>query len=571
MSGIELALALIPLVVTATEHHQKVYHKLKLMSSPKLRDEELEDFLSDLHDEISLLGLTLRCLVDDLTTLPETQRTQLLNHDKVQWRKEEVSIAIKMRLGGDADLAFTDILDRLLRCLDEVVSEKSLRLIHSDLISTPGLFRKLEAFRENLIEGGNVRDLRFHFQFTNKAERRRKNIKKISKYNKKLERFVHGRPASTTGITKKTNRKMLLNPTNISRRMSNDVHKRIARNWSCSCPAPHEARLGLLRCLVNTENTDSEIDLDLLVSMGDTDKAKEIWLESRIRILLDREEIESGHIVKEGRPVVRFADKEEDVQPKSISRVPRHYIETEPVCELIKEAHKNNNSLELCFDGEKLWQARYHGSRILPKLEAGIPLKDLLGDSNSRLTLKEQRVLAVVLSHAILHYCESEWISDTWTKEHVNFFTTTNGPDLMRPYLATQFQHHAESPQQNSTNIYSHPSPPLLSLGILLLEIYLSKPIESLWDPEDTDNGYEGVNTNWITAEKLLDKMGDDLYEGYRNAIGACLKIDYVGVELTVSLDDAEFRELVYERVVIPLETELENGFRVTAGDLGVL
>jgi hypothetical protein len=264
-------------------------------------------------------------------------------------------------------------------------------------------------------------------------------------------------------------------------------------------------------------------------------------------------------------------DKEDPVEDKPAPEGPHRYIDTESVCTLIKEAHKNNNSLELVFDGEKLWQVRSSGSHIVLRPEIGIPLKTLLGDSESRLKLKERRALAVVLAHAILHYCESPWVPNTWNKEHVNFFATTKGPDLMRPYLVTQFEPLSTIAEETSDNMYSHPSPALLSLGILLLELYLSKPIESLWEFDDTENGMEGINTNWITAEKLLDKMGDDLYEGYRNAIQACLRIDYVGIEGSLSLDDEGFRKLIYERVVIPLEDELDNGFHVTPEDLGVL
>jgi hypothetical protein len=255
------------------------------------------------------------------------------------------------------------------------------------------------------------------------------------------------------------------------------------------------------------------------------------------------------------------------------SEGPRRYIDTESVCTLIKEAYEHNYSLELVFDGERLWQTRPTRSRVVLRPEIGIPLKTLLGDSESRLKLKlkESRILAVVLAHAILHYCESPWLSNNWNKEHVNFFATTMGPDLMRPYLVTQFEPLSETAEEASGNMYSHPSPALLSLGILLLELYMAKPIESLWEEDDMENGMEGINTNWITAEKLLEKMGDDLYEGYRSAIQACLNVDYVGTEDSFSLDDEGFRKLVYERVVVPLEDELENGFRITPADLGVL
>jgi hypothetical protein len=135
ITGLELAFAIVPLVVAASEHHQKAYRKLKRIASQKARDEDLEDFLADLHDEVSLLGHTLRCMISDLTTLTEKQREQLLNLDREQWKQDHVSVALKARLGGDAEMAFTDILSRLLKSLDEVVSEKSLRFVSSDVVS----------------------------------------------------------------------------------------------------------------------------------------------------------------------------------------------------------------------------------------------------------------------------------------------------------------------------------------------------------------------------------------------------------------------------------------------------
>jgi hypothetical protein len=125
--------------------------------------------------------------------------------------------------------------------------------------------------------GATISDLRTRFQFTTKEDRRNKNIRKISKCNKKLERFVHGHPSSIADEAKRS-----------ARRLSQDAHKSIARCWSCPCPSPHEAKLSLLKCLMSQENADSAINLDLLVSMMSADQAKQIWLESRIRILPDK-------------------------------------------------------------------------------------------------------------------------------------------------------------------------------------------------------------------------------------------------------------------------------------------
>ena len=137
--------------------------------------------------------------------------------------------------------------------------------------------------------GATISDLRTRFQFTTKEDRRNKNIKKISKCNKKLERFVHGHPSSIADEAKRSARvRKTRPPTNRSRRLSQDAHKSIARCWSCPCPSPHEAKLSLLKCLMRQENADSAINLDLLVSMMSADQAKQIWLESKIRILPDK-------------------------------------------------------------------------------------------------------------------------------------------------------------------------------------------------------------------------------------------------------------------------------------------
>lgn len=137
--------------------------------------------------------------------------------------------------------------------------------------------------------GATIQDLRSRFQFTTKEDRRNKSIKRISKCNKKLERFVHGHSVGILDEAKKSARvRKTRPPTNRSRRLSHDAHKFIARSWPCPCPSPHEAKLSLLKCLMSQEDEDSGINLDLLVSMMSSDQEKEIWLESSIRILAEK-------------------------------------------------------------------------------------------------------------------------------------------------------------------------------------------------------------------------------------------------------------------------------------------
>lgn len=232
---------------------------------------------------------------------------------------------------------------------------------------------------------------------------------------------------------------------------------------------------------------------------------------------------------------------------------------------MIKEAYAHNKTLELCFDGQKLWKARPLKKQPMLDCEDGITLSTLFHVSRPKLTLKERRTLAVVLAHAILHYCESPWVTDDWNKEHVTFFLTNNVPNLGKPYLSTHFRPAITESPSETDNMYKHPNPALLALGILLVELHSCKSIEELASELEVDHG------NLYTAEKQLDRMRDNVFQGYTNAIQACLNIDYCGLDDLPSLNNDRFRKLVIERIVVPLEDELKVGFSVTPESLGVL
>jgi len=282
----------------------------------------------------------------------------------------------------------------------------------------------------------------------------------------------------------------------------------------------------------------------------------------------DREEARVEEIAGDDtkdKPLVRFIDAQDTVGGTTVPRSPRQYIDTESVCTMIKEAYANNKTLELCFDGQKLWKARPLKKQPMLDSENGITLNTLFQDPRRKLTLKQRRTLAVVLAHAILHYCESPWITEDWNKEHVNFFLTNNVPDLGKPYLSTHFRATNPGPPSVTDNMYTHPNPALLALGILLVELHSCKSIEELESELGDGDG------NWVTAERQLDRMKDNVFQGYTNAIQACLNIDYFGLDDRPSLNDDRFRKLVIEKVVVPLEDELKIGFSVTPESLGVL
>ncbi len=250
-----------------------------------------------------------------------------------------------------------------------------------------------------------------------------------------------------------------------------------------------------------------------------------------------------------------------------MSKLQRNRIEN--ICALLEQAHQNSCCLRMLVDDQKLWHVRSQ-SRQLSFLDSvpSVSFKQLL-QTSTKLPLREKRILAVVLANSLLQLCESPWFSREWSKEDISFFhKSTNRVDLKRPYLSTHFQ----DPQQKDdpeAMLRIHPNQSILALGILLLEIQLGKPIESQRSPEDLINGQEvNVNTDLTTALRLLEDSIDDIYEGYRTAIQACLNCNFVTADQVPDLDDADFRQAVHDNIVVPLEQELYHGFKSTVKDL---
>lgn len=244
------------------------------------------------------------------------------------------------------------------------------------------------------------------------------------------------------------------------------------------------------------------------------------------------------------------------------------------LCSLVKEPSARNISLGIEFEGGKLWRARPRSrSLCVEEPEVRVRLDRLFQDSAIKMSLKQKRVLAVIIAHAVLNFCESPWLDEDWDKRHILFYghpTGNGGLDFTRPYLSTKFRDPTQAPKDQSIFLNLHPSPAILALGILLLEIELSEPIESHWVDEDLVNGQPNFNTNLTTAERLLEKSVDEIYESYRMAIEACLNCNSALLLDDMSLENESFRRQVYEKIVVPLEEELRHGWGLTADQLQV-
>ena len=263
-------------------------------------------------------------------------------------------------------------------------------------------------------------------------------------------------------------------------------------------------------------------------------------------------------------PTVRFAGKEDTVGNPSTPKEPGRDIDSESFCNLIHQAHGQQSTLQIIFDQNKLWQIKSRKRSLALQKQKDVTLKELLNSPGRNIRLKEKWILAVTLAHAALHCSDGPWLCEDWSKEHVTFFSSNSSmePDLNHPCLKVRF----EDDSKDLNNAWSLFNPrsntALLSLGILLLEIYLNDSIESKYTEEDLTEGKPNEFTNLTTALRLLRDAEGDLYEGYREAIQACLNCETQGIEAE------KLRQKVWKEIVWPLEQELEHGFHIKPEDL---
>ena len=184
--------------------------------------------------------------------------------------------------------------------------------------------------------------------------------------------------------------------------------------------------------------------------------------------------------------------------------------------------------------------------------------------------MKDRKILQVLLAQSVLFF--------PWEGQHLNktsiVFHHTN---FSKPF-ATFLPDHSDDTADlfpNSQGAESEEFKPynneiLTALATTLLEIELQKPIEELQieqDVGDDDGESSKLVTNFWTTTRVLEEQESNMYNDCYAAIDACLRCDFEGDSST--LDDPNVLQQVCEKIVEPLERELENGFKLRIPYLG--
>ena len=124
ITGLELLLAILPLLISATEHHKKGLRPAKIILSTKTKNEQQVLFYSEMFAELALLANILKAVLGDSLKRPDLEQLSPLS----QADHEKIETAL-----GSSAQPFGVLLERLLRSLNDLVSDKSLELTRSDV------------------------------------------------------------------------------------------------------------------------------------------------------------------------------------------------------------------------------------------------------------------------------------------------------------------------------------------------------------------------------------------------------------------------------------------------------
>jgi hypothetical protein len=125
MSGVELALAIVPLVIVLIQHHQTIFSRGRALTSSRFSNDQQREFYQGLHVELSLLNIVL-----SRVHIVSTE----VSFDGIQTR-DYLAASIQNRLGDSAD-NFQQVLDRILKSMNDLVrDESSTTLTQADTVS----------------------------------------------------------------------------------------------------------------------------------------------------------------------------------------------------------------------------------------------------------------------------------------------------------------------------------------------------------------------------------------------------------------------------------------------------
>lgn len=345
----------------------------------------------------------------------------------------------------------------------------------------------------------------------------------------------------------------------------------LSRCTKCEC---HPNELGARLCLSTYRNLDlgDGNDFDMFLYL------QHISQEVHVHTVKDT-------VVRfDMTPKPGFVAKKLDYKPMLIQRL----------CEVIqKMQEKPSWRLELKVEKDKLLKLRSEMSTFqIDREKPPVTLQNLITKDSQHLTVKIKRILAVLLSYAVLHLHGTAWLQSTWDSSKILFFRTTSSKIPLRPYIQTELgntEQWGEESQPHISNVgivtrddigpdeldmddldpddldpddFEHPFPSLVTLAVILMELYLVAPFKELAKNRSLEV-LGGSRTRSLDVTLVFKEYKNEIPQNskFYYAIDKCLDPRTWEDDNGQKLDNEVLRATIYKEVIRPLEDELCDGF----------
>ncbi|KAF2436658.1 hypothetical protein EJ08DRAFT_674523 [Tothia fuscella] len=534
-TGIEvagLALAILPLVVEAAKAYSSGVNTILNVTLNSRRDAKLQDFYDDFWWETDLLHRHLKGLVTDLPLLcPDCKAALESDETLTAWEQDQaVRDALSMYFGSQNELdSFTLIVGRILGLIDKLVQGKVNYLTTKEKMNT-NMYTKLKDFVSDRKSGKTSSTFFERFRFFKEEKNRNACVKNLKTWNKRLSVLMKSQSkqrSQALAIESKPGPSF-----SEIRKLFNSLLTTIGEHWDCNCPSRHEAMVCLKAWPSAIRNGQpKELEFELLFPGKPISGSERRWLESTVLV-----------------SQTKGAFNDRVLLPK--------------LCDVFVDTGDSSLRFLVEVNSKKaLWRLRSQPKKLLfPATSPRMSLQESLSGQLLK-TLKVKRVLALTFAYALIQCMGSTCSRRTLEKDSVFFYhLTVDTVDFERPYLSTRFDAVNQAHDAADMSI-QHRNPRILELGILLLEIHKGRPLSTFRLSTEISN--PSPNTDLSVARRVVETLEDWCSEPYKDAVRACLELPWVPAGKKADLDDEAVGSGFYDKVIKPLEGELEYLFRL--------
>ncbi|KAK3946400.1 hypothetical protein QBC46DRAFT_5330 [Diplogelasinospora grovesii] len=170
------------------------------------------------------------------------------------------------------------------------------------------------------------------------------------------------------------------------------------------------------------------------------------------------------------------------------------------------------------------------------------------------LTYRDRVRLAVVISSSVIQLHHTPWLPDRLRSEDIVFIQRDNAPLYEHAFVVKRVPDRDHTTAASPTKASVWYNPTMLSLGILLIELVLGKPVHETAASGKLESD---ILSDYDAAQPLLHKVEQMAGSNYGSAVRRCLHCHTY--EYDLSLENEGFRHDVYSGVVALLGQDLEK------------